>query len=182
MKSPLLSQLRDATRDAHEALDTGLDIQALSSSRDAYFDYLRAFRSGLAATCAGIDWEQVALAGLPNLDERKARYRSIFADLGEQVPSGLFMGQSSLAASIGALYVLEGSIHGGGQILTYLQNVDDLPLSFLKAFGARNAEVWRNFLSWMTGLDCDAKSREEACASANGAFAKFQESFSASGR
>ncbi|MEK7952211.1 biliverdin-producing heme oxygenase [Luteolibacter soli] len=183
----LLQALRNATQASHQQLDRQISTGEVTASRDSYARYLERFYQGLAACWPQLDWALLASLGLPQLAARQARYHSLTADLhalGHPVPRLEMRHESHQAASaVGFLYVLEGSIHGGAILLSELErNAGPLPADtcrFMRGFGDQNRSHWKDFASWLEGLDTGDDFVKPATAAAVEAFERFATAFGA---
>ncbi|MCW1883623.1 biliverdin-producing heme oxygenase [Luteolibacter flavescens] len=182
----LLQALRAATHSSHQQLDRQISGEEITSDREAYARYLERFHDGLATCWSQLDWALLADLGLPDLDARKARYHSLTADLntlGHPVPAldGTPAPQGDAARTIGCLYVLEGSIHGGAILLAELEkNTGTVPADacrFMTGFGEQNRTRWKDFTAWLDSLEADDDFRKDAAESAVKAFENFITSF-----
>lgn len=177
----LLQELRDATRLLHRELDQL--VSDPGSSKASYSDYLRRFHAGLCAAWPMLDWESFESMALPAADRRKQRYHTLVDDLkqlGLQPPPLVDGSQGTGPASVGCLYVLEGSIHGGQILLARLKNVSDIPsnsLRFLEGFGDDNGSMWASFTQWLSHLEASQKFSAEAGEAAAQTFNHFISSF-----
>lgn len=134
-----------------------------------------------------VNWSLLEDANLPDLHRRKRRYTSLMSDILElnqsqtphpQFPEHQLEPPSTLAMTAGALYVLEGSVHGGQVILKQLRiNVPQLKASesaFLSGFGADTQLMWGRFGNWLNKLPLQRAQRNEACQAARTVFSIFR--------
>ncbi|RYD67201.1 MAG: hypothetical protein EOP83_03290 [Verrucomicrobiaceae bacterium] len=183
----LLQALRNATQASHQQLDRQISQEESTASRQSYARYLERFHRGLAACWPKLDWALLAKLELPELPARQARYHALTADLqalGHPVPK-LEMGieGEQAASTVGSLYVLEGSIHGGAILLSELEkNAGPQPANtsgFMRGFGDQNRSYWKDFTSWLESLDTGEDFQKLASASAVEAFERFTTAFGA---
>jgi heme oxygenase len=182
----LLQALRNATLASHQKLDRQIPTEAVTASRESYARYLERFHEGLVACWPQLDWELLTQLGLPELPSRQARYHALAADLhelGHPVPrleSGTTPGHAP--TTIGCLYVLEGSIHGGAILLAELERttgpVPANACGFMRGFGDQNRQFWKDFVAWLESLDAGDEFLESASTAAVGAFEHFITAFS----
>lgn len=150
----IVERLRDATRDAHTALEAALDWQRTVSTRDGYRRLLGRFHGFHAG------WEPAIAALLddPAFSEPRRRTHLLAADL---LALGLAPGEldrlpvcppihlQDRAGALGAMYVLEGSTLGGQVVARHV--VAELGLcagqgcSYYTAHGAATGRMWRAF-------------------------------------
>ncbi|MBX3741122.1 MAG: biliverdin-producing heme oxygenase [Akkermansiaceae bacterium] len=177
----LLPELRSATSALHRELD-GL-VPDPTSDTAAYGGYLSRFHDGLAAAWPMLDWEKLNQLALPDAALRKQRYHSLGMDLDRLgIPHAELTDHTAAGAgtATGCLYVLEGSIHGGGILLAKLAGRGDLPddsLSFLRGFGDENSPMWSSFTGWLSRIDTTPEFLVAAREAAMRTFACFIHSF-----
>jgi heme oxygenase len=151
----LSSQLREATRAAHVAVEAAFALDArLAAGRDAYGGLLldlRGFYGPVeAALVAAPGWARLA----PRLDVRsRCRVGLIDEDLRRLglagAPCARMAGVpalGSLARGLGCLYVLEGSALGGRIVARRAREAlgEDLPVAFFSSRGGEQlAADWR---------------------------------------
>ncbi len=177
----LLQTLRNATHAIHRQLDEVVPLESVTRSRRDHTAYLERFHLGLSQCWPVLDWDQLGRLGLPDLAARKARYHSLALDLAELgipvPPLAKSATPVDAAQSVGCLYVLEGSLHGGRQILAELERRTGLlpagQARFLRAFGERNDTAWRDFVSWLSSIEASPTFEEAASRSAVKAFDHF---------
>ncbi|MGJ8695325.1 MAG: biliverdin-producing heme oxygenase [Verrucomicrobiaceae bacterium] len=181
--------MREKTASAHRELDEGLEVERIVASREPYLAYLEGFRDGFLETCGMINWSELSAHGAPDLERRQERFVCLFHDISELKEGGgsppdlSFKegGATGFACSLGAFYVLEGSVHGGHQILKLLQqNVVDLreeECGFVKGFGGENGPFWKRFCVWMDSVSLDPSEQEVAVEAALQTFGIFKRNF-----
>ena len=153
--------LRAATRDAHERLETALDLLAPPLERVRFLHVLTRFH-GLHAA-----WEPAVLArsdlapvmaGRSRLAHLEADLRALGMDPADvdalpACPAAAALAGTQ-AGAWGSLYVMEGSTLGGKVIARALAGAPWLPpagLTYFDARGARTGPLWREL-----GLRLDA--------------------------
>lgn len=158
----LLQELRDATREIHDQVDRLVSVNPPSVSVSSYADYLARFHDGLSESWAMLNWSALRELGLPDAEARKRRYASLVHDLsslGCDADDFADEMNAGPATSVGCLYVLEGSVHGGQILLSALRknapHVADESVRFLTGFGSENSTLWRSFMSWLQSLDAN---------------------------
>ncbi|WP_448502605.1 biliverdin-producing heme oxygenase [Sphingomonas sp.] len=165
--------LREATRDAHEALDalfTGFDLTAI----EGYRRFIGAQADALLPAEAALDAAN-ASAVLEDWPSRR-RGHLLAADrdaLG--LSSQILVEAPSLgepAATAGALYVLEGSRHGARHLRRMVPAGS--PISFLDT--DQPAGKWTKLLDRIDAILYDTPSADTAIASALAIFAMFDRS------
>lgn len=170
--------LRAATADAHRRLDEELSVDAITTSVARCHDYLARHAEALREVDGLLDWNAFGALELPDLSVRRARYALLLGPMGDGIGSSASSGSRlSPAGMVGALYVLEGSVHGGREILkelnTKFPDLGPESTDYLGGFGEETPAMWRRFLSWLDGLAFDASEREEASEAARTVFRVF---------
>ena len=168
----LAQRLRTATRVAHLEAERALDLDARLVDRHAY----AALLATLHPFHAGVEARLGRVAGWAELDpavDLAARKRAslLVRDLdalGPRTPSargGRLPEPESLSAALGCLYVLEGSLLGGGVIARRARDrLGDVPVAFFSGSGRRVGADWHSF---QRTLDSFGRSHgEAACATA----------------
>jgi heme oxygenase len=172
----MLERLRQATASLHERLDSSLDLQPKTITRDKYADFLRAIGSvvpGLEQRLAELpDWR----GSVPQAP-RRLRAALITSDLqaiGAEPPqlkaAPALPEIATLGQALGATYVLEGSTLGGAVLSRGLGPALGLTathgLSYWNAYGGDLRTMWTEFVEalehWSTSA---AESEREAAIS-----------------
>ena len=183
----LLTRLRGSTSAQHRDLDELITESQISESFESYLDYLRRFHTAYQQISLGWSWSSFDEAGLPEMNARRQRYDDLADDLkhmGVKVDPHRYEGEAPSdglnSKSVGELYVLEGSIHGGTVILKSLRKHGhgDLPNKFLTGFGINNRLMWIQFCEWLNTLQQSAYCADEVICGAKEAFNIFTENFS----
>lgn len=169
--------LRDATADAHQAVEAGfnrLDLRRID-------DY-RTFLSNLAAAFVPLE-RALEAAGidrfLPDWPQRRRRdlLTQDLADLGATVaPLTIPLLPNDAPALLGTAYVLEGSRLGGRAILSGLRSDTDPGVRAATRFltpEPDNSRLWTSLLSALDRHLPDNATRNRAADAANVAFACF---------
>lgn len=132
-----------------------------------------------------LDWARLESLSLPDVSRRKARYDSLTEDLaflGIEVPPLRSFSEPPDPVTIGCLYVLEGSVHGGGYLFDRIQaSTAEIPIGacrFLEGFGQETKRMWTSFVQWMGALDQSSAFIGSARESAVETFELFIDSFS----
>lgn len=180
LMNQLLQELRDATSDLHRQLDRLIPESSPAADLSAYQDYLLRFRRGVAASWPMLDWNLLDALDLPEAGLRKNRYHRLGTDLGNlglPHPPLADEASSDAATSVGCLYVLEGSIHGSGVILSDLRShgtaIPEDSLGFLGGFGDDTPRMWSSFVSWLRSLETSPGFTSGACEAARATFSHF---------
>lgn len=175
---PLARQLRDATRDAHRALDHHPALQCLLAptlTREAYAASLLALYPAHAALESRV-CREIARLGLGlRVPRRLPRLADDLGTLGltpEANASDAGYLPASPATLAGELYVLEGSRLGGRVIADRLRHSlgPEVPHAFFSLDMAPGE--WPRRLAELEAL-CQPGEREAALAGAREAFARF---------
>lgn len=185
--------LRDATREAHERLDSQSPMAASHIDLATYHDILTRYLEAHAAVESALEpWaSELSRMGVA-LDVRRkvpllVRDLTVTASRLARVPdtgAPLTFVLPTLAAAFGALYVVEGSTLGGQHILKGLTNTDlvranclgaDAGLAYFNGYGAETAVMWRNFLTALGNADAaDPASRDAVIQGAQSTFSLFE--------
>lgn len=188
--STLLALLRKETSSHHRELDEHISVKAITSSREDYLAYLTNFCAAFLEANLLVNWPLLLRNQLPDFEKRQERYINLMTDILElnqsanpnpPLPTHNEDSPSSLATTAGALYVLEGSVHGGAQIHKRLEaNLPSLrptEFTFLQGFGPDTMKFWQRYCSWMNEIEFSQAEREQACQAAITTFAIFQKHF-----
>lgn len=149
---PVLTRLRQATAQAHQALEDHVNaVDTLSSTTDRRAMVARYYQMHASADSALESWLEKA----PDLDQAARRRTPLLekdmAALGLNLPPHATLPRvsvTSLAEALGFLYVLEGSSLGGRVITKGLisRGASLAGLSFLDPYGRDIGERWRSFI------------------------------------
>ena len=146
----LLLALRRQTREAHERLESGLDVAGRCRTRHGYGQVLAGLRSAYAPLEAAVSASPAAASAVPDwADRRKTAW--LDADLaGLRVAPGPAADVPELDAVedvLGAVYVMEGATLGGALLVAQLQQVfaDPPPHRFFSSYGERRGAMWHGF-------------------------------------
>ncbi|NNM73065.1 biliverdin-producing heme oxygenase [Enterovirga aerilata] len=154
MRDDIVARLRDATGEAHQRLETRLDIIRRVSSpggRRALVERFYGLHEGAERSLAPL-LDPVADLAFPKrrraptiLDDLAALGRDDFKPL----PVCSVEPPGSSAEAMGFFYVLEGSTLGGKMIRRELEarGLPGTGLAFLDPYGAETGERWRAFLA-----------------------------------
>ena len=179
----LINLLRSATGELHKRLDSSPWVEVATTSREGYADYLQRFQSGFLKCELQVDWHAMEQLRIPDGGMRRGRYERLANDLvalgrpkrGKRDPDGA--GSATPGSSVGSLYVLEGSIHGGKHMLAALEKkvgeISEEESGFFRGFGERTAGSWREFVNWLDHLAFDENFEKEATAAAVRSFEYF---------
>lgn len=177
--SMAMQTLREATRDIHDAFETGLRIAAPDAGRDDYLAFIAAMYGWLQPFEARL-WQ----AGWPaHLEPRLRSSKSAWleADLRAaglddeaiarlpRAPAAVHL--DSAAQRIGTAYVLEGA-QLGSQLLsrTLKPRLAPWPARWLSGYGEQASGYWLAFRKEAELRLADDAAREEAAAAARAAF------------
>lgn len=173
MRGPLHEALRDATAEAHHSLENDLDWASRIGTRDGYRRLLAGFRGFHAAYESAIG---AALADEEFFGPRR-RLERLDADLMDlglssavvaALPSPTIAPFPTLAAGMGALYVLEGSTLGGQVICREVEQrlgLGEAGTRYYRGHGRDTGRMWKSFLARLETLSGDATAEREALAS-----------------
>lgn len=172
-RPPILERLKRETRQAHDRLESGLDLLQTPLSRERFTRLLERFWGFHAV------WEPAigrALADDAFLNPRLklARLQADLVALGRspddiaRLPLCFEAAQLAPlprrpATALGALYVLEGSTLGGQVITRALGAAPWLPpagLTYFDPYGARTGAMWRDFRDYVADRSTPAADAE----------------------
>lgn len=95
-----------------------------------------------------------------------------------EYPTAVAPQLNSIAAALGALYVMEGSVMGGPIIVNMLQKAGiNKGLSFFSGYGSKNGTMWSQFLHRLNEQVKDETAQKEAIDAANQTFQLFAQTF-----
>jgi heme oxygenase len=169
-RPPVLTALREATREAHEALES-----------ITYGDRILDGSLGVGEYRRLLEWQRRSYGALEPLVGRvrgkNYRYRSRFD---HSVPTSP---QLTLPEQVGLLYVLEGSSLGGSVIYRkLLENprlAGEAPFTFYHQQAEWGVRQWRSFLGYLGTLSLTGEDERTAARSARRAFATFRSEWEA---
>jgi heme oxygenase len=173
-------RLRDATREAHRALEDDLDAIVQLTTIEGRRRLAPRYLDLHAAADAVYDRWLADAPGLDNPPRRRAPL--IRADLRrlQVAPNPApppAPAVTSVAEALGFLYVMEGSTLGGRMILKAVaaRAGETEGLGFMDPYGARTGEAWRDFLGVLereVANDPERLDGAEAGAAAGFAYAR----------
>jgi heme oxygenase len=164
MVGTVLARLRATTADAHERLETRLDMVtqlAVPADRRRLVERFHAWHVGAETVMAPLLSDIVGLGYAGR--RRSVELTSDLAVLGGQPQTGRRLAApANSAEAMGRLYVLEGSTLGGKVIARQLaaRGLNMTGLSFLDPYGAETGERWRKFVLI---LEREGAVSEKAC-------------------
>ena len=150
MVGTVLDRLRATTAEAHQRLETRLDMVthlAVPAERRRLVERFHAWHGGSEAVMTPLLSDIVGLGYAGR--RRTVELTSDLAVLGGQPQAGRRIAAPANAAeAMGRLYVLEGSTLGGKVIARQLaaRGLNMTGLSFLDPYGAETGERWRKFV------------------------------------
>lgn len=181
---PAIVQLRQATRERHEAIEALLGLDG-----DIPLARYRRVLCGFAAFLPG--WEAAVEVALPTRlrpwfrsRARVPRVQRDLAALGvaNHPASGAAVALPSVAAAFGSMYVLEGSSLGGQVIarrMAHSHGLDDSSgAAYFTGSGPRTGELWREFRDMLEEeIGTRPQAREDAQAAACRTFDALLQTF-----
>lgn len=180
----LAVNIKEATKDAHQKAEKKVVFRIKSiRSEDHYINLLKHFYVYFNKVEAAVS-PYISEQLLPDLKTRRnASY--IKADIEElggslnELPSATVPEIKNTLQSMGALYVLEGSIMGGPYIIQMLKKAGiERGFSFFSGYGDAAREKWEAFTSALNSLPKNNEESLEAINSAKETFLHFGEVFS----
>ncbi len=179
----LLENIRSATKESHEALDTAM-MPAIKSihSAEAYVRLLIAFYGFFKPVYELIE-AHLQTSLLPDYPTRRKpsailenlaalHFHQPVTHLCEDLPL-----ITNNAAAFGALYVMEGSTLGGlviKKMIATQTGLQDGQISFFNAYGKETKERWNTFIIILNGIAKDGKEEASAIVAATETFALFR--------
>ncbi len=152
----IIAALREATGEAHKALETDIDLFGRVADPERRRDLVARFHRLHASVEPAVEpW----LGDMPGLEfGRRRRAEGIardLAELGGQPLTATPPTVRSAAEALGRWYVLEGSSLGGRVIHRTLlgQGKDLAGLRFLHPYGADTGDWWRRFVEVLDAAD-----------------------------
>ena len=142
----LLLALRAGTRDAHDRLESGLDVLHRCSGRASYAVLLADLRSVYAPLERALDRCPATAHVLPDWGQRRKTswLDDDLAALGAcAAPDAVLAEVVTVEDVVGAAYVMEGATLGGAIVLRSLDPA--WPASFFGSYGPRRGAMWRGF-------------------------------------
>lgn len=193
MEQELIDRLKAGTTDQHEAVERQVDLDELTTSREAYLAHLYALwgvHAPLEARLGRFDWARVGI----DLEARR-RVGLLRADIEALAPTvdvealpvcEALAPLETIWQGLGCLYVLEGSRLGGQIIVRAVE--ERLGLSaeracrFLSSHGVRLGQSWKAFKFAVNHVGAEhPEHAATVVASANATFACIQRWFEAGG-
>jgi heme oxygenase len=153
-----ISHLRAVTNEAHQRLETKLDVVTRLSDPRARPDMIRRYAAFHIPADAALG---PYLGDIDGLDMLARRRTPLLADFAGEGALPDFPAPRSRAEALGMLYVLEGSTLGGRLILRMLaeRGIADPDLAFLDPYGRDTGCRWRSFLSVLARETDDDEQR-----------------------
>ena len=160
----LLPALRAGTRDAHDRLETGLDVLHRCTERASYTALLADLRSVYAPLEQALDRCAATAHVLPDWPARR-KTGWLDGDLtalgGRPAADAVVPDLVTVEDVIGAAYVMEGATLGGAVVLRSLDPA--WPARFFASYGPARGAMWRAFRRHVDGLaDVDEVAATEA--------------------
>lgn len=160
-RGPLLTALRDATAQVHQALEAITPLSRTPLTAPDYLEHLVVTASVQwpleRALFAAHDWVALGLADAA-ARQRNAALEADLRVLGvppERVlPAKALPDVSALGPAVGCLYVLEGSTLGGQLLCRRVEAAlgPEVPLTYLRGAGPRTGERWMVFCEFAEAL------------------------------
>lgn len=183
-------QLREGTSDLHAQVESRVPLTKPEPSRAEYVWFLQkmlGFAEPVERALEAMIRDYPALIGAP--ESWKAPWLSADLDaLGGHLPAGAGARRPSLLAAPtltdpahgwGALYVLEGASLGGQVLRRHLATQAWWPhgpgARYLAGYGARTAEVWRNFRERAENFATTSVRRDAMVAGARETFTRLSD-------
>ncbi len=152
----IIEALREATGEAHKALETDIDLFGRVADPERRRDLVARFHRLHASVEPAVAPYLASLPGLEFGHRRRADgVAQDLADLGGQPLTATPPTVGSAAEALGWWYVLEGSSLGGRVIHRTLlgQGKDLVGLSFLHPYGPDTGDWWRRFVEVLDAAD-----------------------------
>ena len=166
----LLVALRSGTREAHDRLETGLDVLERCRTPDAYAALLQSFRSLYAPLEQALARSSATPAVVPDFQRRRKTgwLDEDLAALGAPLPADRPVPALDSAEDVaGACYVMEGATLGGALVVRALEHSADVPPPhrFFASYGDERGAMWAAFRRSLGGADLDPDRTVEAARS-----------------
>lgn len=180
----LSTKIKEATKKAHQQLE-GIVVRKLKAinHRGDYADFLKHFYAYFHAVEQAFA-PYITSEILPDYkDRRNASYlKNDIEALGynvEDLPAAQAPEIANIQEALGALYVLEGSIMGGGIIVKMLekQGITD-GISFFSGYGETTGQKWGIFTAVLNANAQNPAEENKAISAANATFDRFAWVFS----
>ncbi len=176
----LLSELRLATRDAHDELERRLDVPTRCGDPSGYAELLSGFWAAYAPLESAVRECPMTGATVPDwpLRVKVPWLEQDLYELGRRTPpAGRPVSLSCAEEVLGTLYVLEGATLGGALILRELARRGiGLPCRFFTSYGDRRGQMWRAFRRQAEQQELQSDLRRElAITAARRAFATIED-------
>ncbi len=177
------TELREATKTAHLELERKV-IQKLKDirSNSDYADLLSYFYAYFSRLEQAIE-PHITGDILPDYKERRKadRLKNDMADLGSAdtpLPQTETPVITNPLEAMGALYVMEGSVMGGGIIIKMLAEKGGITqgISFFSGYGEATREKWTEFTAILDKLATTPEEKQAVINAANQTFERFSAS------
>lgn len=179
----LSKNIKESTRVAHQQLEKKvvLQLKAIRSKEDyanllkCFYAYFHAVERQIAAF--------ITPAVLPDYDQRRnsSFLKQDIEALGystDHLPPATAPAIPNVLAALGALYVMEGSIMGGGIIVQMLAKGGiEEGISFFSGYGEATGRMWGIFVGVMDQHATSEAEEAIAIAAANETFTRFGDVF-----
>ena len=176
----ILSEVRKATADEHQALEDLVDIRQRVTRPGGYEDLLRAFLGfyqPLEVELAQHEWPQALAFNSRRKTSWLVQDLQACGDEAAAVRSCVELPDvHSQARAWGCLYVIEGSTLGGQHISRFLdqEGIDPLKSCFFHSYGPQVPERWKTFLGLLDEYAGQTQDPEPIVAGAVDTFVKLR--------
>lgn len=179
----LSTKIKEATKVSHQQLEKQvvLRLKAIRSNED-YAEVLKHFYAYFNAVEKAIA-PYITADVLPDYAERRnsAYLKADIEELGAtiaELPEAKAPEITNVQRALGALYVMEGSIMGGGIIVQMLaKHGVEKGVSFFSGYGPQTGEMWAKFVGVMNAHAQTEAEEIDAIQAANETFGNFAEVF-----
>ena len=156
----LLLALRSGTRDAHDRLESGLDVLERCRTPQTYAPLLQAFRSVYAPLERALAASPVTLPVVPDWAQRRKTgwLDEDLAALGAAPQPDAQVPPLRTAEDVaGTCYVMEGATIGGAHVVRVLADAPGQapPHRFFASYGPHRGAMWAAFRRHLGAADLD---------------------------
>jgi len=179
----LSTEIREATKDAHQSLEKQvvLRLKNIRSNADyaALLKFFYAYFNGLEEALKPYITAEV----LPDYGARRNSgfLKNDIEALGSNttdLPGAAIPEITNHLQALGALYVMEGSIMGGGIIVKMLEKAGVTQgVSFFSGYGEATPQMWGAFTAVLNQQATSTSEKETVINTANETFNQFQKMF-----
>jgi heme oxygenase len=179
----LSTEIREATKEAHQALEKEVVLRLKNIRSNAGYAALLKFFYAYFNSLEQQIRPYITPDILPDYGARRnaAFLKNDIEALGSDttgLPSGTTPEIKNHLQALGALYVMEGSIMGGGIIVKMLEKAGVTQgVSFFSGYGGNTPQMWSAFTAALNAQANGAGEKETVIRTANQTFSHFRRMF-----